>query len=68
MTDMKTLDDFRRYYAEYLSKELGTAEATRKSTIVKAFLVWVVAIPVTVVAVWALLRSWGRSISGRLWC
>ena len=60
MTDMKTLDDFRRYYAEYLSKELGTAEATRKSTIVKAFLVWVLAIPVTVAAVWASTSFMGQ--------
>ena len=60
MMDMKTLDDFRRYYAEYLSKELGTAEATRKSTIVKAFLVWVLAIPVTAAAVWVTTSFMGQ--------
>ncbi len=49
---MKTIDDFRRYYAEFLSKELGTAESARKSTIFKAFLVWVFAIPITIVAIW----------------
>lgn len=60
MIDMKTLDDFRRYYAEYLSKELGTAEATRKSTIVKAFLVWVLAIPITAGAVWVTTSFMGQ--------
>ncbi len=60
MIDMKTLDDFRRYYAEYLSKELGTAEATRKSTIVKAFLVWVLAIPVTAAVVWVTTSFMGQ--------
>ncbi len=52
ISDMKTLDDFRQYYAESLSKELGTAESVRKNTLLKAFLVWVFAIPITVVAIW----------------
>jgi hypothetical protein len=53
MLNMKTLDDFRRYYADFLSKELGSAESVRKSTILKAFLAWVVAILLMVVATMA---------------
>jgi hypothetical protein len=57
---MKTLDDFRRYYADFLSKELGTAESVRKSTILKAFLVWVVAILLMVVATMASTSFMGQ--------
>jgi hypothetical protein len=52
MLNMKTLDDFRRYYADFLSKELGTAESVRRSTILKALLVWVLAVPITALAIW----------------
>ncbi len=60
MNNMKTLDDFRRYYAEFLSKELGTAESVRKSTIIKAFLVWLFAIPITIGAIWLSTSFMGK--------
>jgi len=60
MLNMKTLDDFRRYYADFLSKELGNAESVRRSTIFKAFLVWVVAILLMVVATMASTSFMGR--------
>jgi len=57
---MKTLEDFRQYFADYLSKELSTAESVRKQTIVRAVLVWVFAIPVTLLSVWGITQFMGQ--------
>lgn len=50
---MKTLESFRQFFSEQLSKELSVAESARKGTILRAILVWIGAIPVTVLAIWA---------------
>lgn len=50
---MKTLGDFRKFFDEQLSVELSAAEAARKGTIFRAFLI------AGIVAVLALLALWG---------
>ncbi|RMF49633.1 MAG: hypothetical protein D6750_05855, partial [Bacteroidetes bacterium] len=57
---MKTLEEFRRFFAEGLSKELAAAESTRKNTILKGVLVWVAAIPITALAIWASTSFMGK--------
>ncbi len=57
---MKALEEFRRFFAEGLSKELAAAESTRKNTIFKGVLVWVAAVPITALAVWASVSFMGQ--------
>lgn len=58
--DMKTLEEFRRFFAEELSQELAAAESARKKTIFKGFLVWVAAVPLTALATWASISFMGK--------
>lgn len=57
---MKTLDDFRQFFAQQLSQELAAAESARKGTIVRAFLVWVFAVPITGLVVWGTTKLMGQ--------
>lgn len=57
---MKTLESFRQFFSEQLSKELQVAESARKGTILRAILVWIGAIPVTLLAIWASSSFMGK--------
>ncbi|MEN3041652.1 MAG: DUF3137 domain-containing protein [Bacteroidia bacterium] len=57
---MVTIDDFRRFFSEKLVKELETAESARKKTILKAILVWVLAVPLGIGAIWGLANLMGK--------
>ncbi|MCX7606093.1 MAG: DUF3137 domain-containing protein [Bacteroidia bacterium] len=54
---MKTLNEFRQFFSEQLSRELAAAESARKGTITRAIVVWVVAVPMAALAIWA-TSSW----------
>ncbi|MCS6895084.1 MAG: DUF3137 domain-containing protein [Bacteroidia bacterium] len=56
---MMTIEDFRQFFSERLAKELGAAESARKSTIFKAVLVWVLAVPLGIVATWGITKLMG---------
>lgn len=57
---MKTLEDFRQFFAQRLSQELAAAESARKGTIIRASLVWVFVLPVTALAVWGSAQLMGQ--------
>ncbi|MCS7153310.1 MAG: DUF3137 domain-containing protein [Bacteroidia bacterium] len=58
--DMKTTEEFRSFFASRLVKELESAENARKSTILKAIMVWVITIPVIAGATWGIARWMGQ--------
>ncbi|MCS6789486.1 MAG: DUF3137 domain-containing protein [Bacteroidia bacterium] len=56
---MKTLEDFRKFFNEQLSVELSAAEAARKSTIMRAFLVGGIIAVLAVLALWGVVKILG---------
>lgn len=57
---MKTLEDFRQYFSENLSRELARVESVRKQTIVKAVLAFVVTVAVAAIAIWPIAKFMGQ--------
>ncbi|MCX8112330.1 MAG: DUF3137 domain-containing protein [Bacteroidia bacterium] len=54
---MKTKEDFQQFFSQHLAKELAAAESARKGTILKAIMVWVIAVPLGIMVTWG-VSSW----------